>query len=642
MTAPGRSLISAGTALLLHLSAAAQEVRGTWIARDGLTSRAQITATLDQLAAANFNVVCVNVWSRGYTLHPSDVLQETAGIAQDPTFAGRDPLQEVLTEAHLRGIEVEAWFEYGFTAGWSGWFPGPSGRGPVLEAHPDWIAVDNSGQSGVPDGGGGTFYWFAHENPGPREFLIRLAEEIADRYDVDGIQFDRVRYPSTAFGYDPATIASYGAEHGGASPPSNPGQSAWRQWRTDKLSEFASELYARIKARRTTLRVTNAPVVMNTSLNSFLQDWPRWLEDGSLDLVYPQVYRFNVADYVSALDHNLGLLSPSNRLKVAPGIRAVSGTSTPEVLGMVAANRARGLPGHVFWYAAELADDLPSLTSSFFSTPDAVPGRPPGWRPPPLVAEDDDPSTIATAVWLPATPATASGGSALLAPLWATPADHVTFSAQVPTAGAYRALVHGVIGAGQSPSVRHDVTHRGGRNATFVDQSPTAHSGWIEAGTYRVEPTSGPLRIKVRGTPGLVVIADAIALIPSRMRSGPTVEYGSGTSGSGGTLTLGVSGNAAPGGALDLQVSNAMPNGLVGLLLGAQTTALPLFGGELLTMPLASVSLLADTDGIARVPVPITFDPGSVGLQIQFQAAALDPAATGGVSLSQAVAVWIL
>ena len=109
----------------------AQQVRGTWIARDTLTTRAKIITALDALSQANMNLVCVNCWSRGFTLYPSDVLLRTAGVRQDPAFIGRDPMQELLTEAHRRGIEVEGWFEYGFCAGWSGWYAGTGGRGPV-------------------------------------------------------------------------------------------------------------------------------------------------------------------------------------------------------------------------------------------------------------------------------------------------------------------------------------------------------------------------------------------------------------------------------------------------------------------------------------------------------------------------------
>jgi uncharacterized lipoprotein YddW (UPF0748 family) len=96
-----------GTCLLAAATVTAQtELRGVWVARDGLTSRTKIQLTLDQLQAANINLVCVNVWSRGYTLYPSAVLQATCGVTMDPdpAYVGRDPFAEFVFEAHRRGV----------------------------------------------------------------------------------------------------------------------------------------------------------------------------------------------------------------------------------------------------------------------------------------------------------------------------------------------------------------------------------------------------------------------------------------------------------------------------------------------------------------------------------------------------------
>lgn len=51
----------------------AQELRGTWIARDQLGTKEALAQAIDSIAAANFNVIYVNVWSRGYPLWNSEV-----------------------------------------------------------------------------------------------------------------------------------------------------------------------------------------------------------------------------------------------------------------------------------------------------------------------------------------------------------------------------------------------------------------------------------------------------------------------------------------------------------------------------------------------------------------------------------------
>ncbi|MBK7600190.1 MAG: family 10 glycosylhydrolase [Acidobacteria bacterium] len=88
---------------LLFLSGCAladpAEVRGVWIDRSSLVSREEIRVTMRQLSESNFNLVLVNVWSRGYPLWQSRVFEKETGMLTDPGYAGRDVLKEVIEEA---------------------------------------------------------------------------------------------------------------------------------------------------------------------------------------------------------------------------------------------------------------------------------------------------------------------------------------------------------------------------------------------------------------------------------------------------------------------------------------------------------------------------------------------------------------
>jgi uncharacterized lipoprotein YddW (UPF0748 family) len=609
------------------------EVRGVWVARDGLVSRAKIESTLDQLAAANCNVVCVNVWSRGFTIHPSDVLFAACGQRQDPSFVGRDPLAEFVFEAHRRGIEVEAWFEYGFMFGWSGWYAGPSGTGPVLSANPSWIARDNTGNAQVSDGGTGYFTWASHEHPAVRQFLIALATELVDRYDVDGVQFDRVRYPSTSFGYDATTTAAYQAATGQL-PPANVNNSQWKRWRADRLTAFHSDLYAAVHAHRATVRVTDAPTVMPGAYDTYLQDWPGWLIAGSLDLVYPQVYRTTTASYITTLDQQLAAVRTQDRARIAPGIRAIAGTPTADVLGMVAADRVRNLPGHVFWYAEGLYDDLSSLQANYFQTAVAVPFQLAGFRPLPVVREENDPSTTVSAGFLPSTMAAASGGTARLSLPSSLASDHVQFVLPVSQTGLWSVFVHVPAGPGLSPVAPHTIVHQGGVQVARIDQGNVARLGYVDLGTYWL--TLGTTTVTVSAVPGQSVVADAVMLLRSRFDSGAMSTVGVGTPGSAGGMRLSMRGHASLAGALQLQ-ANQLPVGApLAWVLGFQSQAAPLFGGQLLVVPLSSAFALADSFGAASTTLELPFVAGLHGLSLYAQALALDAGAQGGVGLSPA------
>jgi hypothetical protein len=61
------------------------------------------------------------------------------------------------------------------------------------------------------------------------------------QYDIDGVEFDRARYPSTDCGYDNFTRALYRSEKN-EEAPSNPNDSGWMRWRA--LCDSLKSAYA--------------------------------------------------------------------------------------------------------------------------------------------------------------------------------------------------------------------------------------------------------------------------------------------------------------------------------------------------------------------------------------------------------------
>ncbi|MCA8977695.1 MAG: hypothetical protein KDC98_23425, partial [Planctomycetes bacterium] len=367
----------------------------------------------------------------------------------------------------------------------------------------------------------------------------------------------------------------------------------------------------------------------------YLQDWPSWLANGSLDLVYPQVYRTTVSAYTTTLDQQLSYLTAAQRAKVAPGIRAISGTPPSEVLGMVAADRARSLAGHVFWYEAQIYDDLPGLTANYFQVPATVPQRPVDFRPPPVDREENDPGTTVTGFLILAVP-NSHGGLAAIAPPTAAATDQVRFALPVPNAGLYRVQVHVPSGGGYAAAIPHRVEHAAGTSLAPVDAAATGAGGWHELGTYWF--AGGTAHVEVGAVPGVVTVADAVSLLPSRFRSGAMTTVGAGTVGSAGTAELALAGRACLGGELQLQAGSLAAAAPLAFVLGFLPAATPMFGGTLTLAPVGSTFALAGPTGRAAWMVPLPFVPALHGLAVRAQALGLDATATGGVVLTNGVA----
>ncbi len=326
---------------------AAIETRGVWLTTtDSKVFRSQqrIAEAMDFLAETGFNVVFPVVWNKAVTLYPSATMQQTFGVEIDPLCQGRDPLQEVVVEARRVGLKIIPWFEYGFASSYN------LNGGLLLQRKPQWAARDCNGNLLQKNG----FEWLNALDPQVQEFLLNLVLEVVKNYDVDGIQGDD-RLPALPCegGYDQVTIARYQQQFQ-QNPPRNPKDRQWLQWRADILTDFLARLYTEVKAINPNLLVSMAPNIHNWALQEYLQDSPRWLQLGIVDIIHPQIYRRDFQSYKAIADKLVNQQFTDVTLpKLAPGILIKLGSYciSPEYLVQaIEYNRNRGINGEVFFF----------------------------------------------------------------------------------------------------------------------------------------------------------------------------------------------------------------------------------------------------------------------------------------------------
>ena len=157
-------------------------------------------------------------------------------------------------------------------------------------SRPEWAARDKKWSHTYTKNG---FEWMNAIHPEVQQFLLDMVQEVIRSYDVDGIQGDdRLPAMPSEGGYSRYTIELY-KEETGHGVPDNPLAPEFFKM-TDKLSRFAQNLYASVKEHDENLIVSLAPSVYPWSKEQYLQDWPQWLKDGSMDELIPQNYRWDI------------------------------------------------------------------------------------------------------------------------------------------------------------------------------------------------------------------------------------------------------------------------------------------------------------------------------------------------------------
>lgn len=352
------------------------ELRGVWLTNVDskvLDSREGIREAMQFLADHHFNVVFPVVWNAARTIYVSPLMDSVFGTSIDERFAGRDPLAEVIEEAHQRNIAVIPWFEYGFAAAHK--------KKPrtVFKVKPHWAARDHRGKILTKNG----FQWMNAFHPEVQEFMLALVKEVVRKYDVDGIQGDD-RLPAIPIegDYSSYTDSLYRAEHNNNRPPKNFRDKDWQRWRADKLNAFGKRLYHEAKTIKPNLIVSWAPSIFPWAYDEYLQDWPAWLNGGYADLVIPQCYRYELDQYQSTLDEMIPeflKITPSDKI-IFPGILMNAGDyvmSEDFLLKAVEYNRKKGYQGEVFFFYEGLRKNNDRLAKVLLKNFYQQPAKPP-------------------------------------------------------------------------------------------------------------------------------------------------------------------------------------------------------------------------------------------------------------------------
>ena len=422
-----------------------------------------------------------------------------------------------------------------------------SGKGKIFDAHSDWVAQQQDGTE--LDGSG--FYWMAHTRPDVQQFLINMTKELVSNYDLDGVELDRIRLSSLAYGYDPYSRLLYAAENGGQQPPANTSNAAWMRWRADKLNLFHATAYDAVKALYPRFIVGNAPSAYGSSTyaayNSSCQDWVWWLVNGKVDALEMQCYVStptsfsNNLRYVSILASNhISKISPAFALR--PNSVWIAHTELPKYIDVA---RNSGFGGQAVWYHNDLtiSNHYPNLYTNRYLTAAAPSYLPADWRAHrgvTVISNSTD--AVRGGTWTTSANAGYFGNSLYAA---SGPLATIDYYFNVPTNGIYEVYAFNVISGNRATNAPYACFDAYGNVVTnYVNQTLTANTRWTKLGDVLLAP--GRQRVAQLSNQGVaagqLTSADAVMIsLNRRLSEKPTLTHLGGITN--GQLALRLGGN---------------------------------------------------------------------------------------------------
>jgi uncharacterized lipoprotein YddW (UPF0748 family) len=304
------------------------DVRALWVVRTALLHPDSARAAVRRAHEAGFNTLLVQVRGRGDAYYRSRY--EVPPDAMDQRLRGTyDPLGTVLDEARARGLKVHAWVNAHLVA--SAFLP-PRDPAHLARRAPDLLAVPRElaprlfpmdprdprytetllewSQENVDRVEG---LYTSPVSPGVREHLAAVVGDLVDRYPLDGVHLDYIRFPNTDFDYSREVLTAFRAwvrasvripasdlARAEAAWPRDPFAyvdafpGLWDDYRRMGVDRTLERLYWTVKDRSPGTLVSVAVFPdPESARRERLQGWEEWVRAGYAEVVAPMAYTPN-------------------------------------------------------------------------------------------------------------------------------------------------------------------------------------------------------------------------------------------------------------------------------------------------------------------------------------------------------------
>jgi len=285
-----------------------------------------------ELAAAGFNMVLPNMLWAGRAHYPSDVLPRSSTFEQYG-----DQIQQCVKAAKKHGLEVHVWkVNYNLSG---------APRDFVEKLRREGrLQVTFEGESHP---------WLCPSHPENQKLELESMLEVAQKYPVDGLHFDYIRYPGRQSCYCDGCRERFQRDSGRKVTDwprecySGARRDEYNDWRCRQITSLVAAVHREAKRLRGDLKISAAVFgAYPACRESVAQEWPRWIEAGYLDFVCPMDYTPSDLQFAALVENQMKLVG--GRIPVYPGIGATASRSTlsaDRVVGQIHHARRLGASG---------------------------------------------------------------------------------------------------------------------------------------------------------------------------------------------------------------------------------------------------------------------------------------------------------
>ena len=317
---------------LFQPSQAEEHVRALWVVRHQMTSKENIDKLLDLSEKMGITDLFVQIRGRGDAYYESDLVPKGENLAEE-----FDPLQYVLLQRRDKKMRIHGWVNVFLV--WSG-DSIPKSPKHVYNVHPEWLVYAITGQKDgrekedIINYKNTEGYYLSPLIPEVQEHLRAVFREIVERYPLDGIHFDYIRFPGEGYEFDAAVrdkfklkyiIDPYHVRRDPVGFAENYGPigydvfyTRWGNYLRNGLSSFVETAAKEIRAIRPEIIISAAvkPDLFKAHW-TYYQEWDLWVRKGWLNWALPMNYTPDNTLFTQRVNNIINKVEPE---KVVMGI----------------------------------------------------------------------------------------------------------------------------------------------------------------------------------------------------------------------------------------------------------------------------------------------------------------------------------
>ncbi|MBQ9363023.1 MAG: family 10 glycosylhydrolase [Bacteroidaceae bacterium] len=266
--------------------------------------KAELVEILDRLQRIHINTVILQTRVRGTVIYPSQYEPWDECLTGHPgRNPGYDPLQFCIEECHRRGMELHAWLvciPLGKAAKQKQY-----GAESIVRRQPALCKTVGQEVFMIPG------------QEGTADYIATLCREIADKYDIDGISLDYIRYPESVYKFSddglfrretdsnpvtavtPKVTTSRKKAKRSAVPKATATELA--NWRRENITRIVRRVHDTVKPLKPWVKLSSSPIGKYSNLsryssggwncyNAVYQDPQFWLKENLQDMLFPMMY----------------------------------------------------------------------------------------------------------------------------------------------------------------------------------------------------------------------------------------------------------------------------------------------------------------------------------------------------------------